>query len=525
MNIISLFQKKIIRSQILRNILLFLFLALIMILSLRGIPGNPTEEELNLAEWRDDGPFELSAERGKYALLYSWFENKTSSFSMPLAYFVLPDLAYGNGKYVSLFPPGLSFISIPGYLIGREFQLAQLGSFATVAIFAVANFFLIKPISVRSSASHTAGMIAGIIFLFATPAFAYSVTLYQHHITTFLILFSIYLLQRKSNFWALAAVWFMIAVSITVDSPNFFMMLPIGIYGLGRIIKIRTVENQIKVSLVLYRVLTFSAVVVPLALYMWFNQVSNGSPFKMSGTLSRVETIDEFGKPTNLSEVKSDNSKSPVDNKNLVNFFNTRYMVNGVYIHLFSPDRGMLVYTPVMFFSFFALYIAYKKKTQMFTLLASVMAMNMIIYAMWGDPNAGWAFGTRYLIPSYAIMAILISILLTYYRKNSLLLALFGIIAIYSILVNSLGAITSNKNPPKKEISGLERMSKKKEHYTYERNIEYLNSGIVKSFVYKTYAYRILTPWQYYISIATTISLFFVFSLLNLKLSNTAYEK
>lgn len=522
MNIIRLKLINMFRSQKLRNLWLLLFLSLIMILSVRGIPGNPTQDELNLAEWRDDGPFELSAERGKYALIYSWVENKTSSFSLPLAYFVLPDLAYLNGQYVSLFPPGLSFITIPGYLIGREFQHAQLGSFAVVAVFAIVNFFLIKSISTRSSASESAGIIAGFIFLFATPAFAYSVTLYQHHISTFIILFCIYLLQRWNNFWSLTAVWFMVAVSVTVDSPNFFMMLPIGIYGLGRIIKIKNSENRIKVSLIMYRVLTFLAVIVPFALFMWFNQVSNGSPFQLSGTLSRVEIIDVKGKPvSNLDQ----NAKSADENKNVVNLFNTRFMINGVYIHLLSLDRGMIVYTPVMFFSFFALYVAYRKKISMFALLASVMAMNMIIYSMWGDPNAGWAFGTRYLIPTYSIMAIFISILLTYYKKNTFLLTLFGIIAVYSLLVNSLGAITSNKNPPKKEIAGLEKMSKKKEHYTYERNIGYLNSGIVKSYVYKTYAYRIFTPWQYYLSIATTLSLFFIFNLVRLRRFTAKYEK
>lgn len=512
-------------KKIILNVILILFVATVLGLSIRGIPGNPTEDDLNLAHWRDDGPFELSAERGRYALLYSWFENKTSIFSLPIAYFVLPDLAYGNGEYVSLFAPGVSFMAIPGYLIGRAFNLAQVGSFATSSVFAIANFFLIRSIAKRLKASEAAGIIAGFIFLFATPAFAYAVTLYQHHISTFLLLMSIYLLLRWNNFWSLAAVWFMMAVSVTVDNPNLFMMLPVALYGLGRIIKIQTDGLQIKANLILYRMLTFLAVVVPFALFMWFNNVSNGSPFQLSGTLSRVEAIDSFGRPVNVTEDKAKNSSSFENNKEVISFFYTRHMLNGVYIHLFSPDRGMIFYTPVMFFGFYGLYLAYKKKIDMFTLIAGVLAMNMIIYSMWGDPNAGWAFGTRYLIPAYAILAVFISIVLTHYKKNTLFLMMFGILAGYSILVNGLGAITSSKNPPQKEVAYLEKMTKKKQLYTYERNIEYLNEGIVKSFVYKTYAYQILTPRQYYISLVFVLTGFFAFWLIYLRSFSKTYEK
>jgi hypothetical protein len=525
MNIISLFLSKIYLSKLLRNILLLLFVAIVMMLYLRGIPGNPTETELNLPIWRDDGPFELSPERGRYALLYSWFENNTNVFTVPIARFVLPDVGYKDGKYVSLFAPGVSFIAIPGYLIGKEFNLAQVGSFAVIVVFAVVNFFLIKSISMRLKATESASIIAAMIFLFATPAFAYGVSLYQHHISTFLLLLCIYVLLRWNNFWSLAVLWFLCGASISIDNPNFFMMLPLGIYGLSRIIKLKAMSNKIKVNILPYRLLAFITMVVPLAMFMWFNQVSNGSPFKLSGSVSSISAIDEIGRPITEKDRKLLTEKDLDQNKEVGKFFNTRNMVNGVYEHFFSLDRGMVIYTPVMFYGFMAFYVAYKKKTGMLAVMTGVMAMNMLLYAMWGDPYGGWAFGTRYLIPSYAILAIFISILLTNYKRNTLFLVAFGIIASYSILINSLGALTSSKNPPQKEISYLESVTKKREHFTYERNIEYLNAGIVKSFIYTTYAYEYFTPRQYYLLLTFILSGFFSFWVIYLRSFSKTYEK
>src|SRR5438105_4429802 len=101
------------------TILFIAFCAFILSFSLRGLPGNPTPAELNTKVWKDNGPFELSNERGRFALLYSVIEDHKLNFSVDLAKFAVPDLAYTNGKYVSLFAPGVSFIDIPGYLLGK----------------------------------------------------------------------------------------------------------------------------------------------------------------------------------------------------------------------------------------------------------------------------------------------------------------------------------------------------------------------------------------------------------------------
>src|SRR5215467_8344144 len=63
------------------TLLFIAFCTLILSLSLRGLPGNPTSTQINTLAWKDNGPFELSPERGRFALLYSVAENHSVHFS------------------------------------------------------------------------------------------------------------------------------------------------------------------------------------------------------------------------------------------------------------------------------------------------------------------------------------------------------------------------------------------------------------------------------------------------------------
>ena len=125
----------------------FFFILLILLLSVRGLPGVPNETELNLKEWSDSGPFELSPERARFALTYSILENKSIFLDNELAKFSLPDLGYVNGKFVSLFVPGISYLLIPGFYLGKLFNATQLGGYLVITLFAFLNTIVIYKIS------------------------------------------------------------------------------------------------------------------------------------------------------------------------------------------------------------------------------------------------------------------------------------------------------------------------------------------------------------------------------------------
>lgn len=496
-------------TRILGLIGLTLFCSVVLLFAIRGQAGNPTPEQLNTNEWKDDGPLELSPERGRYALLYSIVENNSFVFQTPIAAFAAPDVAYHNGNYVSLFAPAVSVMAIPGYLLGKAAGLAQVGTFAMISLFAVANFLLIRAIAMRLGAHHLAAAIGGIAFLFASPAFAYAVTLYQHHISTFLILMSVYLLLHYRSLAALLAIWIMCGLSIVVDYPNFFMMLPIGIAALGKTFLVQKKDQLIKLSIPVLRVLAIAAVFIPLFFFFWFNNASYGHPLTLSGSVERAIEVKPNGTPVVESEVLKKQLEAAgeknvkIEEKSIGAFFNPRNLMNSFYTHFLSLDRGLIFYTPVMLFGAAGL-LFYNRRSYL-SLFAAIIGFNVVLYSMWGDPYGGWAFGSRYLIPTYAILAVFIALLLTKLNKQIIFLILFFMIFTYSVGVNTLGAITSNRNPPQIETEELARKSGMEQSYTYGRNMQMLDNNVSKSFVYQSYLKERMSAWNYYYLLAAFI--------------------
>lgn len=491
------------------KILLSAIVAAILVFSVRGNLGNPKSSQLTDTLWRDGGPFELSPERGRFGLLYSLVEDKSFYFSVDLARFIAPDLGYLNEKYVSLFAPAVSFIATPGYLIGKYFGASQVGSYLVIAIFAFANYFLVSKIVLKITSNKIAGILSGLVFLFATPAYAYGVNLYQHHISTFLILSSILILMSTQKVWPLFFVWFLCAMSIPVDYPNLFLMFPIGVYALLRIIKVFRNGDILKINVSLLSILTFLGLVLPILFFGWFNQNSYGNPLQFSGTVPSARAIDENGKPTAPKGFDFENVEKYLNpekqEKSTLNFFESRDILNGMYLHIASPDRGVVYFTPVILFGIFGLYLMNKSKNEYLPVFVGIVFSNLILYSMWGDPWGGWAFGSRYLIPAYSIMAIFVGVALSEFRRKWLFLVLFYITFIYSILVNTLGALTTSANPPKVEALPLEAVSGKRERYSYDRNWEFLTSGRSKSFVFQTWGKNYVDSVTYYYIVSGTI--------------------
>ncbi len=489
-------------KKLIQPFLLFLFCAVILGVSLRGIAGNPTSAVIDQPQWKENGPFELSPERGKFALALSIIENNSFFYSLPIARFATPDLGFKNDKYVSLFAPGVSFIIIPGLLLGNIFGAGQVGAYGVISLFALVNVFLLRSIAIKLGAHSLAATLGSLIFIFATPAFTYGVNLYQHHISTFLIFLAIYLLISWEGIISVGLIWFLFAASIPVDYPNLFLMAPIGIAALGKFILITKKEELTEIRIKFKYIISFLGVVIPLAFFMWFNYNSYGNPLQFSGTVPSVRAIDQYGKPTTPQGVDANNIDSYLNpakqQKSTVRFFQSRDILNGFYIHFISPDRGIIYYAPVVLFGVVGMLLAIKKRARMVSVLIGIIGANILLYSMWGDPWGGWAFGSRYLIPSYAILSIFIALLLTYWKRKIIFLLGFLPVAFYSIAVNTLGAITTSALPPKVEVLNLEKISGIVQKYTYAKNWDFLVSGHSKSFVYQTFLSNYLSSVAFY---------------------------
>lgn len=505
--------------------LLFAFFCVgIFFFGVRGFSGVPDIATLNSTAWITDGPLELSPERGRFALLYSFIEDKSLIFSVPVARLATPDLGMNkNGQYVSLFAPGVSFIVIPGYLLGKLLGASQVGAYLVISLFALLNIFLIRSIALRLGAGYFAALLAGLTFAFATPAFAYGVNLYQHHISTFVMLLSLYLLIRFRHPLVFALVWFLCSASVVIDNPNLFLMLPIGLYALTKFWKAFQEQSDTSgfswLRGIAYAT-TFFTLLVPMAFFLWYNQGAYGNPFQLPGTLQGVDEIGPDGKPAKINTyekeiglIKEDDLQKTSKEKTAVGFFKTRDLYGGFYTHFLSPDRSVLYFAPVILLGIIGLGLLYRRNTNITGLLIAIIGMNVLTYSLWGDPYGGWAFGSRYLIPTYALLAIGISFGFSQWQWKMLFIILFVPLLAYSVWVNTLGALTTSANPPQVEVLALEKQTGHEQKYTFMRNWEFLHQKYEKigskSFVYQVWAKNYFSASQYFFSVYTFILFIF----------------
>lgn len=472
--------------------------------------GNPTITELNTPTWTESGPLELSPERARFALLYSIIENKSFQFDTETARLATPDLGYKNGRFVSLFAPGTSLLMIPGYIAGKASGGTHLGATLTIGLFALLNTWIIFLIARKLGASPVASIIGSLVFITATPAFTYAGVIYQHHVSTFTILLTLLLSIMSANVWRLAIIYFMLGISVIIDYPNAFFIFPIIVYATWQFFTcIKTVGG---ITLRFNPAIFLSAftIVIPLALYLVINYFSYGNILQLSNTVSHIQALDPSGNPVAArgadTRAQSDIQNLESRKRNAFNFFKSRHLLNGLYAFSVSPDRGVLIFTPVIILGLLGLINLYRRDPRLTQTLLAVVCLNILLYGMRSDPWGGWAFGPRYLIPSFSILAVTLALAVTHYRRNIFFLLLLLTLGGYSIYVNTAGAISSTANPPQVEVLGLEALTGRRERYSFDRNLELLKNGKSKSFIYKTYLKNTISTETYFKLIFGTLA-------------------
>src|SRR5258706_15585737 len=133
------------------KILTIIFIACVSILLLiLSIKGNVKDGSLmfqNDSSTVVGGPYESTNSTSRYALTESIVNNHAFSFTNNLAAFASPDLAQYNGKYFSIFTPGVSLLGVPFYIIGAIFGIPQIATYSLILLLALINFWLIAKIA------------------------------------------------------------------------------------------------------------------------------------------------------------------------------------------------------------------------------------------------------------------------------------------------------------------------------------------------------------------------------------------
>ena len=157
-----------------RFLILFLFMVFcggILALAVKGAAGNPVYFQTE-KDTRVGGPFESSNNNSRYALTQAIVEKKTFFFDESLARFATPDIEEYNGKIFSIFTPGIAFLGIPFYLLGKLVGLPQLLTYSSTATLALVNFLLVILLARKLGGGFYSALLGGIVFLFGTNALA-----------------------------------------------------------------------------------------------------------------------------------------------------------------------------------------------------------------------------------------------------------------------------------------------------------------------------------------------------------------
>lgn len=462
--------------------LLMLFIISVFLLTLKGNSGNPSPFEIEDNLRKRGEPFELSPERGRYAQTQSLAEDHSFFLRKDIARYVTPDLGYIDGKFISLFSPGMSILAIPLYVIGAKFQIAQVVTFSLPVIFAILNFLLIIKISRKFNINLRSALIAGLAFLFATPAFAYSVSFYQHQTTTFLLLATTALLFSQRSLIKLTTAAFLVGFSFWIDSQNPIFFIPLIVFAVYRSFDIALVKGLSKINLQINRLLAITGFILVIGAYSLYSYFIFHKPFQLSGTAKSISSFDSYNEPV-LKE--SSTKKDPTK------FFNTRFMVHGTATLTFNQDRGIIYYAPIMFLGLLGIKTVFERKRKKAAVLLGTTLFIFTLYTMWGDPYGGWAFGPRYMIPVFGLISIFLAGAIANFGKKSWFKILLSILFIYSASINLLGALTTNQVPPKVEAVPLGL------NWNYLLNWQMFTSGITSSFFYKTFASSFLSLYVY----------------------------
>ncbi len=473
--------------------LFVLFIVVLLMGVFKGQPGDPLAFQYSY-QTSVGSPFEGTNSTSRYALTQAIVDNGRFYFDETQARFSSPDTSFYNGKYFSLFTPGVSFLAAPLYFVGKFFGLPQFYTFLTNIVFAVINVYLVYRVTRKLGVNTYLALLSGVVFLFGSNALAYSLTLTQHHIAAALVLTAILLaLERVStlNNFLFGALY---GFGLLVDIPVGFLMMPLGFYFVYKNFeKIETAQNVlIKVR---YAMIALLIGAIPLlAIFGWYNHQLTGSYTKLAQLIGRVDVPDN--NPDVQNQLREEIPvPGPKEFKIFETPFNTRNSLDGFYVLLISDERGWYYFSPVLILATIGIYLSIKRPVtrRLGLLLGTVGVGNLLLYSMFGDPYGGWSFGPRYLIPATAVIAPGIGVFLQRWGKNSVALLVFYGLVVYSVWLATIGAMTTNSIPPKQEAMYLSTPIP----YTYQYNLDFIQSNFSSSLIFNMFLKNQITVDSY----------------------------
>lgn len=435
--------------------------------------------------------FVSSVERGRYALTRAIVEDKKLSIDK-YKDFSAPDLSLKNGHYYSRFPAGMSFMMTPFHKIALKFstQIPYIFEFGIISIIAALTISLFYIIGRLGDFSAGPSFIVSISFGVSTLIYSFAGGFWSHIFSILFItlcLISFLIFYNKKKLISILFFGLFYALSISIDYPNAIIIFPLFLLIIVSLFKSSKKKMFSGIFLLLIPLLVFGSAI---SLY---NKSTFGSPFKI-GQSSGSSVGSRFKA-----------SIIPIKVWNAEGVFDDRRLFPGLISQTLSPERGILIFSPVLLLAIFGFFNLYKRDKHLSIALLSIVSLNIIFYSIWQDYWGGWSYGPRYLIASIPILILPLLYFLKYSSRKLLAEFIFCITVIWGIIINSIGAFTGTLLPcPCEGYIGI--------WYSPVYAIKQLETVAPNSFFYKNYLINIVNPYIYLVLIIGFLSLSFLFS-------------
>lgn len=482
--------------------------------TLRGSLGNYTNVVDLKIMWEQVGsPFESSHERASYSEMLQMRTNDSTALSTDLREFAAPDVGYTNDKYYSYFPPGISLFIRPFFELGYPFNASLLAAYSSMVVLAILTMILIYLIckNVYSLPSYI-GILAAVVYAFGTTSWSYSITIFQHAPSALFAAVMFYGISRyrarvkTSAVWA-SVVWFTYGISILFDYPNGLLFAPFIVYYLMSSFEIMRLEHNLNLKVNAAHLGVVIWFFIAIGIHIAFNMIYMEKWYTIRQMYERYDpgrslVVYQEDLKNKILTVTSENMVPVVEQRSRMPFLEEVFF-SGIATLLIAPDKGLFFFSPVLLFALWGLYFGIKNKPSAeHSVLVAFIVLNIFVYASFGDPYGGWAFGPRYLIPSMVILAIYTAYAF-YHIKKPIFKGIFYVLFLFSMSVAAAGALTSNNVPPQVEAKPLKRP-----YYNYAMNFHQIDRQQTSNFVYNSYLKSHMKLGDYYVLIVISLGLF-----------------
>jgi len=336
------------------------------------------------------------------------------------------DTIVSNGKFYSVYAPGMSYLSLPfgilGFLLDKGIlttgTLAILADEGFVALCgALSGLVLYK--ACRLYAGPAASLLASLTLSFGTIVWPFATELFDHDVAMLFSLLGVYCALAFSRmekagsrrYLALAAAGASLGIASTVEYLSALLFFPLILFLAFRR------KLDLSSGVVLGAVFSLGPI-----LDLFYNLTVTGNLLVFPEDIYGGTAFPSF----DLSQLLT------------VSFYN-----------LLSPYRGLFLFSPVLILGVFGLYKMYQ--TAKFRgdalLFLSLFLLGLLPYSAWGSWLGGYSFGPRFLVDVIPYLVIPIAFVLSENAESKARRVVFLSLFALSSFIAGSGAFTSS-NPP-----------------------------------------------------------------------------